>query len=79
MTKRMIDATRAEIWVAMDVPDSDTLADALIDLDRANRPYGIKVGLEVVTAYGLPNVMSLCRMWPKFVDLKFKDIPVVCV
>lgn len=67
MSQRMLDAAHAEVWVALDVPDLDTMHDALAELDRGDRPFGVKVGLEVVTAYGLPNVMSLCRMWPVLV------------
>jgi len=75
MSKRMFDATRAEVWVAIDVPDSDAMIEALHELDRANRPFGVKVGLEVVTALGLPHVVSIVRNRPMFIDLKFKDIP----
>ena len=70
MSKRMLEAAHAELWVAMDVPDSDAMATALIDLDRANRPFGIKLGLEVVTAEGLPKLMGQIRgLWPVFVDI----------
>ena len=52
MSQRMLDAAHAEVWVALDVPSIDAALDAVQDLRKANRPFGIKIGLELITAEG---------------------------
>ena len=75
MSKRMTAATGSEIWVALDVPSIDAAVDAVQDLRKANRPFGIKIGLELITAEGLPRIMSTLRGLSVFTDCKFLDIP----
>ena len=75
MSERMRAATGAEVWVALDLPNAEAAVAAMQELNRADRPYGVKLGLELVTAEGLPKLCGLFHGMPIFVDLKLKDIP----
>lgn len=74
MTNNLHDARR-RILVALDVP---TLPEALALVEQLHEHVGgFKVGLELCTAAGVPQVVeAISRVGGKvFLDLKFKDIP----
>jgi orotidine-5'-phosphate decarboxylase len=75
VTENAIDRARRQILVALDVP----ALDAALDLVRAlrGRVGGFKVGLELCTSAGVPQVVEAISAagGEVFLDLKFKDIP----
>ena len=75
MTDNPVDRARRLILVALDVP----ALDAALDLVRAlrGRVGGFKVGLELCTSVGVPQVVDAISAagGEVFLDLKFKDIP----
>jgi orotidine-5'-phosphate decarboxylase len=75
MTNNPIDRARRRILVALDVPTLD----AALDLAHTLRGHvgGFKVGLELCTSVGVPQVVDAISAvgGAVFLDLKFKDIP----
>lgn len=76
--RRLKERTGADVWVAMDVPslfEANNLADKLVQPTPVPN-YGYKLGLELCTAVGVPQIVSAMGSGvPKFVDLKLNDIP----
>jgi orotidine-5'-phosphate decarboxylase len=72
---RLQEKTGATVYVALDVPDLTTAQAIITDLGPPHG-YGIKLGLELCTAVGLPQLLqALDPRIPKFIDLKLNDIP----
>jgi orotidine-5'-phosphate decarboxylase len=71
----IVDGARRRILVALDVPKLDAALD-LVRLLRG-RVGGFKVGLELCTNAGVPQVVEAISAegGEVFLDLKFKDIP----
>ena len=74
MPTRLQEKTGATLYIALDVPDLLTAQNIINDLGPHG--YGIKLGLELCTAVGLPELLKhLDPQIPKFIDLKLNDIP----
>lgn len=61
-----------QIIVALDFP---TLRDATRMSELLGDRFGYKVGMELNTAAGTPQVLDDTGAWRTFLDLKFHDIP----
>lgn len=72
----MSDRMNPSVYVALDINDLEVLKDTMASLLKANRQFGVKLGLEALTAFGLQTLERyIPSVVPVFVDGKFKDIP----
>ena len=75
MSRRMIAAAGAEVWVAIDLSTIRDVIQVMSELNRTNRSFGVKLGLEAIVGIGLEDLFNWTRVASRFVDGKFCDIP----